>query len=764
MRKMLLLCTTAIVAAVPVQSFGQSTDAGAVQSDEEMGTEIIVSARKRDESIVEVPVSVVALSGADLEARRIQNFSDLQQFAPGFRIQESSSGGATRGFNSYVTRGIFPGTDSPDRQVVSIFIDGVPVGGGGAVPSLSNVSRVEVVNGPQSAYFGRSTFAGAVNMITQKPSFQLGGKVEGAYWNDDSFELRGQVEGPIISDVLAARVALRYWKQGAQYKSFGYGNDLGKRTSKSGELSLRFEPTSDLRFGFFGASWVDQDGPPAQGLLLAEDHNCDAGAGGGAFNYICGEIKGFPRERMTQPPLSAENLAILNSNDNVLGGTFAKRQGFRREAHIVNLTMEYDISSSLQFAANGGISRNKWANVVDLANRYNPGAYATFLVPYDIKSSSAEARIASTGDGPLSFLAGVNYFDQTVIFKSTGVRNGTVIPGAAPTYSKNETIGLFGSLSYKLFDSLTVSVEGRYQWDKVISKALAPGAIVASGTTKGFTPRVIVQYDVAPNANIYASYSEGTRPAQYNANVYALSQDLIDQILAQADVPLQVPEERLKMGEIGFKGNLLGNKLTVLLAAYYGNWGNRQVASTLTYLNPTIISIPVVLPAGEVDLWGLEAQFTAKPVTGLTLSGTLAYAETDIVTTDCSECVPITGEANPVGNRLPRYPAWTGSASAEYEAPVFGNFNGYGRVDYIYTGKMYATESNVAWLDASNRVNLRAGIRGDGKFIELFGTNIFDDDTPTSIARSVDTYTRVNTISLAAAQAPTYGIRVGMGF
>lgn len=767
MNKIQLYCSAATIAFISSQATAQDQDARAtsVQVETAVSNEIVVSARKRDESIVDVPVSVIALSEQDIEARRIQNFSDLQQYTPGFRIQQSSSGGATRGFNTFVTRGINPGTDSPDRQVVSIFIDGVPVGGGGTVPSLSNISRVEVVNGPQSANFGRSTFAGAVNVVTRKPAFEFGGSTEGAYWNDDSFELRGQLEGPIVADVLAARVAVRYWKQGAQYESFGYGNDLGKRTSKSVELSLRFEPSSDLRFNFFGSAWVDQDGAPAQGLLLAADYNCNAGAGGGSFNYVCGEIKGIPKERMAQAPLSDANLAILNSNDAVLGGDFVDRQGFRREAHFANLTMEYDISPLLQFSANGGLSQNKWANVIDLANRYSPtGGYAAFLVPFDIRSSSAEARIASTGKGPFSFQFGANYFDQEVTFKSTGVRNGTVIPGAAPTYSRNKTLGLFGAVNYTFFDQLTLSLEGRYQWDKIRSQALSTGAIVAGGTSKGFTPRAIVRYEFTPDANVYASYSVGTRPAQYNANVYALSQNLIDQILAQADVPLQVPEERLKMGEVGFKAALLNRRLTVLLAAYYGTWSNRQVATTLTYLNPGVTAIPVVLPAGKVDVWGLEGQATARPFPGLTLTGTLGYAETEIKATSCSECGAITGNTNPVGNRLPSYPAWTGSASAEYETAAFGDFDAYGRVDYIYTGKMYDTEANVAWIGAANRVNLRVGLRSDGRFVELFSTNVFDDDTPASISRSVDTYTRVNTISLAAAQAPTYGIRMGVDF
>lgn len=764
MRKALLLTTVSACVVWTGSAHAQTVGADAAGAS---GGEIIVTARKRAESIVDVPVAVTALSAQDLDAARIQNLSDLQQFTPGFQLAESSSGGATRGFQTFTARGIYPGTDHPDRQVVSIFIDGVPVGGGGAIPSLSNVASVEVVNGPQSAYFGRSTFAGAVNLITKAPAFELGGHVEAAAWNDDSYELRGQLEGPLIGDVLAGRIALRSWQQGAPYKSFGYNNDLGKRTSRSAELSLAFRPTSTLRFDLFGAAWVDQDGPPAQGLLIAEDYNCDAGAGGGSFNYICGKIDGYPDIRMAQPPLSDENLAILNSNDEVLGGNFNKQQGFRREAHFVNLRMEYDIADNMVLGASGGISQNHWANIIDLANRFNPGRYSTFLVSWDIESKSAEVRLGSSGDTRLTYLIGANYFEQDVFNKANAVRDGAVIAGNAPTNSRINTTGIFGSLGYELFDGLTASVEGRYQWDKISSASTAPGATRSGGTSKAFTPRVILSYAFNPDVNVYASYSEGTRPAQYNANLYALPQEVIDEVLAQADVPLQVPDERLKMGEVGFKGNLFDRKLTVLLAAYYGNWGNRQVATQISYTDPVDGGsrvVPVVLASGEVDLWGLEAQLRARPMTGLTLGATLGYSETDIKSTNCSDCTAVTGNSNPVGNRLGRYPAHTGSAFAEYEAPAFRDFDGYIRSDYTYTGRIYATEANVTYLAPAHRVNLRAGVRNDVISIEAFGTNIFGSDVPLSIARGNDTYTRANTISLAAPPPTTYGLRVGFDF
>lgn len=736
------------------------------ESNADVGDEIVVTARKRGESLTDAPLAIVALDDEQLAQRNIRSLSDLQNFTPGFRMQESSSGGATRGFSAFTTRGIFPGGDSPDRQVVSIFIDGIAVGGGGAVPGLTDIAQVEVINGPQSAYFGRSTFAGAVNLVTRTPGDELRGSVEGSLWSYGSREIRGQIEGPIVEDVLFARISARDWKQGPSYESFGYGNDLGERSTKSVAGTLYFTPAPELRVKAFGTYWVDQDGPPAQGLLLASDWNCNARASGtGTNNYICGGIGSAPANRIAQPPLPQEVITRLRQANTVLGSDFQTEQGFRREAYFASLAADYDLTPGLTLSANGMIGENDWTNIIDLANRYQaPGRYSSFIVPYDINNHSAEVRLASDANRTFSFLIGGNYYHQDVTFSSNGMRDGTFRPGAAPTYSTTDTWGVFGSVSVTPVEKLTVSLEGRYQSDKIMSQSLSAGSPEVGGTTNSFVPRAIVRYEVTDRANVYASYAEGTRPAQFNANVYALPQSVQQQLFAQADLPLQVPEERLKMGEIGFKGDLLDRKLTLLLAGYYGFWSDRQVQQTLSYLNPGVTQIPVVTPSGRVRLYGVEAQAQLRPVTGVTLEGTYAYAETDIRNTSCSECATITGVTNPVGNRLPRYPARTATASASYEAPAFLGLTGYARVDYTYTGKMYAEESNVVWLDPAHRVNYRAGVRNDNVFAELFVTNLFDDKTPLSISRNVDTYLATNTISLAAAQRRMIGVRLGHNF
>ncbi|HLU92119.1 MAG TPA: TonB-dependent receptor plug domain-containing protein, partial [Pedomonas sp.] len=127
--------------------------------------EIIVTARKRGESLVDVPVAITAMTGDALASRGVQGLNELNSFVPGLRYQNSAANRNDRSFTTITMRGMYPG-DSPNRQAVTIFVDGVAIPGG-STSGLTDIERVEVVKGPQSANFGRATFGGAINFITR---------------------------------------------------------------------------------------------------------------------------------------------------------------------------------------------------------------------------------------------------------------------------------------------------------------------------------------------------------------------------------------------------------------------------------------------------------------------------------------------------------------------------------------------------------------------------------------------------------------------
>ena len=284
--------------------------------------EITVTARKKKETLIETPVAVSALTAEDLARRGVTDYLSLEAFTPGFRIMSQGSSVSTRGFHTFVLRGIYPGSDSPDRQAVSMFLDGTPIGGGAAIPGMTDIERVEVVNGPQSAYFGRATFAGAVNFITKEPGDTVSGRVDGDLSTYGGYEVKGQVEGPLVPGILKARVSGRAYHAGAQFSNYGFTDKLGAKNTQSGSVALSLTPSDAFKMRTFFTYWHDGDGPAMQGYLLTQDENCNAGAGVGgvpAINYFCGPITVVPGNRITQTPAPQSTYDSLANANATLG-------------------------------------------------------------------------------------------------------------------------------------------------------------------------------------------------------------------------------------------------------------------------------------------------------------------------------------------------------------------------------------------------------------------------------------------------------------
>ncbi|CAN5479485.1 hypothetical protein BH10PSE12_BH10PSE12_34410 [soil metagenome] len=766
-----------------IMSFGQAALAQTANSSEDQANapeqgEILVTARKREESLVQVPIAITSLNGAALSARGVTNFTELSNFAPGFKYQDQSVGRNDRGFQTFIMRGMNPGSDAAERASATIFVDGVPAAGG-AIAGLTDVERVEVVPGPQSALFGRSTFSGAVNFITRAPGFDWKAGADLSYSSYSTVEGKASLEGPIIPDVLAVRVSGRYYSTDGQYRNPISGGRLGAQKTKSISAAFTFTPSSDLKIRGSISKWRDSDGAPASGLLYAPDYNCNAGgAPAGTLNYICGSVPGKASRlgaNVNIPQSVIQSTINGIPGANIVSADFIDHIGLERKAWQASLSGEYDMGNDYTLNALYGHSDNKWAILADTTSRDTSGIpnplYGTApgLLPYTAvfayvpstqDSDYAEVRLATPSTSKLKAIVGASYYHQNVtlatnVFLTFGPLN--VFP---PTKATVETLGVFGSLSYDFTDSLSLSAEGRGQQDKIGQEVLLNGGDKLSAKFKSFTPRVILDFHPSPATTFYASYAKGNRPGEFNAGISGLPANVQQQIADNYDVPEAIGEEKVDMFEVGFKGDLFDKRLRILSAVYYGAWRNKHITQFVQYNNPDPLSITVYLPGGSVNLWGLELQSSFKATERLTLEGTFNYAQTDIRRTDCLECVSITGDRNPVGNRLPRYPAFSGTASINYTTPISGAYTGYARADYIYTGKQYESEANTAWTGAASKVNLRAGVTNGPYRVELFAKNLFDDKTPISASKGSDPFTGANAISFSPAYRRTIGARM----
>lgn len=780
------LLVSASLLVPPGAAFAQER-ADAAEARETAG-DIVVTARKTNESLTDVPVSITALTADALQARDIKDMSDVAAFTPGLRNQNQSIGRNDRGYKQYIIRGVVPGSASSSRQSVTLFVDGAPVPGGN-FEGVSNIDRIEVVKGPQSAFFGRATFAGAINLVTRPPAYDWGGEIDASYASFDTIDVKASIEGPIVDDVLAFRIGgHRYHTDGA-YKDVNYpGVRLGERDTKSISGSLRFDPTPDLHFRAFGVYWEDDDGLPANGRYNRSTWNC-AGSGSGALNYTCGKLTGYPKDTVTwiQNLIPAAYNAV-QSGQTSFGAGFMDHLGLHREAAQARLSMDWDIGK-WNVSALASYDINKWNFLQTLFGYDTRGIpsigaanlpYAYNLIqggPRD-EDYYGELRLSSPKDKPIWATVGANYLNQdydVITTSYTGAGYGVVTPRLL---NNTETIGLFGSVNWDITDALTFSGEARYQWDKQYQKTFAGSNPTFQNTFRSFTPRAILQYKFDPETMVYASFSVGNRPGEFNSSYYSQTPYVQAQIDQQANVTGVVPEDKLYMYEVGYKGWLIDHKLRVLASAYYGQWKDRHIPSTvLFYANEAaaasgvLSQLIVTAPSGKVDLAGFELELLYTPHPDWSFEGTFGYAHTEIKRTYSADALAITGNASPVGTQLPYYPEKSGSLGITWEHPMSDTLTPFVRADAIYTDRIYESEANAAYLPQNVKFNLRIGAKIDNIRLEAFGTNIFDNRTPSSLARvAYNEYSAtgatqsVNGIIVSLADPATFGVRANIDF
>jgi iron complex outermembrane receptor protein len=232
--------------------------------------EIVVTSRRVSESLNEVPVAITAFTAKDLEKQAIRNVRDLANFTPNMTFTSSTDGRAAvptiRGIGLIDGRGF----DNP----VGIFIDGIFVSGRAAQNvGMLDLERVEVVKGPQSALYGRNTFAGAINYVSKPISDALTAQAEATLGSDDLQRINGSISGP-VTDWLSARLAVAWEDDKGTYRNsgpLGVGNGIGGGESKSAMLALQFQPRDDIKIALSGL-WSEDFGDNRP--LAPQANNC----------------------------------------------------------------------------------------------------------------------------------------------------------------------------------------------------------------------------------------------------------------------------------------------------------------------------------------------------------------------------------------------------------------------------------------------------------------------------------------------------------
>jgi len=707
--------------------------------------EIIVTARKRTEPLLEVPVAVTVFSAATIQDLGIDRLEDAARYTPGFSFasatgrQPASDRPAIRGMTT-IRNGI------ANTSAAATFIDGVYVGGSAQSTEFYNLKRIEVLRGPQAALYGRGTYAGAINYVTRRPTEAFEGEAMVTGADHDTAEVAGWVSGPIVGERLAFFLAAGYRNYGGEYENIRDGSSVGGEESSDLTGKLYWGPVDDL------------DITLKLGLQETRDDHFAIYLQPQTLNNCCFRSAEAPRAReyFVGEAQSQEQVNLFTDLLNAAGGSGSELSRALAALDIRWVSSGGYTLSSLTGYVGDDVDRGFDASYA----AYDPLPFApgsfTQVDRLEQTDLSQELRFSSPADLPLNWTAGVYYYDGRLeqVLGNHVYEDGSgaiiVMPNASLTRDDIENWAVFGGVDWDIGDRWTAGLELRYAEDEVSVKEFQrdPANTPVEGcdsrntmcndTFDSLTPRFTLTYRTDADINLYLNIAKGTKPGDFNSDVPVLADGSADESFRA------VAEEKVWNYELGLKGQQ--QRIGGSIAAYYLDIDDQQLTHVVELSNGGTASI--IQNVGRTAVYGLELE------TGITVServhvqATYAYTHAEIrdqISLDEADLRGSDGSlaqtrllGNVAGNRVPRVPEHSASLVARYEHPLPGFGHWYVNGDYTYEASKFVQEHNLMKTGDQNLVGLRIGLDAGRWDASLWATNIFDDDTPADVLRYFD--------------------------
>lgn len=827
-----LLVATALTGiglmATPAAAQGQSAAQAPAQVQQAaLSNSIIVSARRRDESVQDVPIAIEAITAEQLEARGINTVEDIAKYTPGLVFDRGVSLQDTRP----VIRGL-PATRG--RPPVGVLLDGIDISteslgnaGGGSLLNarLLDLERVEVVKGPQSALYGRAAFAGAINYITKRPSPVLEGEVRGSYASFDTFELGGAISGP-ISDVLGFRVNVAHAQSDGDYTAPVSGGELNAFDTTGGSLALEVDTGPDfnayLRLSYSEYAYSQPALQSLSGFIAGnvsrpgagtpEAAAVQVGIDGGALVGAFGPV--LPSNVPPRQTLSFTGVTGL-SLDPRTGEDFPGSDGSTFSA---TLNVVADLGP-FELVYNGGAITQDERLIYDgdffgIAPRTFGGGTAeplnlSDIVDFDntLTLISQEVRLQDLSSGPLRWAVGALYWFSDMQQDSRAIRafSGFPLSGTpasanfsptslvlastinpSPFARKINSYSAYGLIEFDVTDTITLSAEARYiSEDTAVvrsdflqaSFAPVPATFVnpvqrASITDDDIVPRFSVTYTPTNDFLFYASAAKGFKPA--GISELDFSSSLADsQFLA----------ETVWNYEVGAKSTLAGGQIILNASAFFMDWTDKQVTQLVEDAAAPGGFRATVTNAGAAEVFGLDASFGLFPdfMPGLSIDVGYTFLDTEYTdfTVATNSAFTVTEGANctisdlggaPVclvsynGNRLERAPRHQLTSNFGYTKDLSADVALILGASVQYQGSRFLTETNRLRLPSYVNIDMQAGIEFGGYLLQGFVQNLTKEDAVRSAQNNFDLSTFGRSVNIYAPPRRVFGVRARASF
>lgn len=648
--------------------------------------EIVVTARKKDESFKDVPVTLSVFSEDTLERKRIDNVDGLLTKTPSLFVTQNQTFGPVKSETYITLRGV--GATTPLEPAVAVFVDGV------YQPKLAfdigflDLERVEILRGPQGALFGRNAQGGAISLVTKEPGDELSGKVAIDVDEHDTFGVKATMNIPLVENKLYWSVSGLY----SQTNGFLRNVTLDRDQEDQDKFAWRTSLLADFSDTFSGTL-----------TLFGSDLS------GGQVG------PGVPTGLNRYEVFDNDSRDIV---DETIGGSLTLEWGVGDVA-ITSITGYSDVETEVFFDLDGGAIGTGNFQIQDLAQT----------------SASQEFRIASNyDDSRWDWLGGLYYFESTYDqARNFSLLDPTSAPG--PVLNPNNSVSenadferegwaVFGQVNYQISSSLELTLGARYSTEDVDAHQF--GLVILAGvgvnspydntteeTFSGFSPMTSLSYRLSEDVLLYGTISRGFRAGGFPK--YPFSQD-------RTGIPFD--KEESTNFELGIKSVLLDGTLSLNAAIYQIDIRDQQLSSQVD--GPAGIPVEGIDNVGESTNTGAELEVAWLAADGLKLFANLGY-----INAEFDDYIDQNG-TDRAGEDVPYIPPFTANLGLEYIHAVAQQFSLTWALDYSYVddyivGNGVGTFDPRIPIDSFDSWDISATLSSEYWDISLYVDNVTDE-------------------------------------
>jgi iron complex outermembrane receptor protein len=749
------LVKSAIALAVVNACLSQPIYAEEAPKDVDSGRieKITVTANRLSQDLQEVSSSITALGADDIERAGIIDIKGLQQVVPGLKI--GSSGGEVRpAMRGARTNEVGVAGTGIAEQIVGIFQDGIYVptttAGMGA---FVDIERIEVLRGPQGTLYGRNTFAGSINVITNRPvmdDIEGNVKITAGSYNRSAYESMLNIP---LADGLATRLVLASDSHDGYINNLvipGPSDDLREKSQFYLRSTTRYEASDDFNATFrFDYSNKDANSEAIWGYQQIAGYSLtETAPGSGVFN---------PNATVTQGHIYQPS----NAQRDDIGPYDVYRNAMSRDKQEA-----FSATATLEWYA--GFADIKWtSNYSKLSGKqYYDSDYSDGGVDFvggfgrqdGQKTISSELQLSSNSEGPLQWIAGLYYFDQEADWEwlsstdstGDGVPDSIVVPSWGNPYfdpHTSDSIAVFGQLRYELSDELRLVGGLRFNKDE----KTFTGDSIPDWDDSAVLWKTAVEYDQSDDLMLYASASTGVRTGGANDG----------RVVSRGADPLYNNEKVISY-EIGMKSTLLDGDMRLNISAFVNEYDDVKaqlfaVACSDSSSNEPVLScveagttqsFEYYENGGSIDSVGVEVDLQWYPTDNLSFSGTLAWLDSEFADNFAvgnSLLRPLLGLGNIQGRQDINdnssqfsFAGWSPAMSPEYSIGLGATYevdlgNGSFLIPHIqlnYSDDYYAFDTNIpeAKVDAHAMIDARVSwIINENVKMDFFVKNLTDE-------------------------------------